>query len=255
MAVLPLWCSSWKCERCSRRMTALWAQRVAAAKPERMLTFTWCGGTRGEIRLGLQQVIRDLRKKGFKIEYWGVVELHKKGDPHMHLLQRGSYIPIKALQYWCKVHGWGFTHIDKIDSTWSATWYCSKHLCHSHGRRWDGRLIRYSRGFFPETRVEARKRRGGDEYEWEVVFGRADDIALGFRERGVDAESGDLGLDYIMGEVEPSEATEVRYARDVGKGYVRERDFVDSASRGRISWSELVSEYKKRMEKEGCLMQ
>lgn len=249
--VYPLWCNSWKCERCAARMTSLWANRIAEAKPQRMMTFTWIGDTRGAITLSLQQVMRDLRGQGFEVEYWGVVELHKKGDPHMHLLQKGSYIPSKALKHHTANHGWGFTDIRACTSGWSATWYCAKHLCHSHGRRWDGRLIRYSKHFFEKTRKQEKKERAGDGWEFEVIFGRASVVAEKLHERGLDVKCGDLGLDWIMGEGTPGGFDEKLYSRDVTKGYVEQRNFFALGTGRQVLIEDYVRDMYKRIEREG----
>ncbi len=170
--VIPLRCGSWSCIRCAARMTTLWANRVGEAKPERLITLTNIGGTREEIRLGLQHIIRRLRSEGAVFQYWGVIELHKSLKPHMHLVQHGSYIPKNLLADAARREGWGHTDIRRITSGWTATRYCAKHLCHSHGRRWDGRLIRYSRGFFPKTKKQLKEERGVSDFDWDMVFGR-----------------------------------------------------------------------------------
>jgi hypothetical protein len=217
--IVPLRCNSWGCVRCAAKMTTLWSHRVAEANPERMMTFTWIGETRDEIRLGLQQVIRDIRKGGFEIEYWGVIELTQKQAPHIHLVQRGSFIPKSAIVKATKKVGWGFSDIRAISSGWSAARYCAKHLCHSHGRRWDGRLIRYSKKFFTKDCAQGDLRDLAKEQGFTLIFGRADALADKYRLRGEVCEVSDLGLDWIMGEEKIGEEVVRRYTRDEKKGY------------------------------------
>jgi hypothetical protein len=202
-------------------MTTVWANRVADAKPQRMVTFTRIGQTRDDIRIGLQHILRRIRGGGFAFDYWGVVELHKSGVPHMHVVQRGNFIPKAKLAEACRKEGWGFSDIRQISEGWSAARYCSKHLCHSHGRRWNGRLIRYSRQFFPETQKQRKAAARLDGIKWEVVHGRASHITAKMRNRGQDVVCGEMGEDWIMGEVKQGEIVELRYLRDQAKGYLQ----------------------------------
>jgi hypothetical protein len=203
-------------------MTTLWSQRVAAAEPQRMVTFTRIGENRNQIRLGLQTLVRYLRKQRIEFEYWGVIELHKSGLPHMHLVQHGSFVPKPLLAGACAAAGWGHSDIRVVSAGWSAARYCAKHLCHSHGRRWDGRLIRYSRKFFTEPRVSEEYKLESLGYGWRMEFGRADSVAMGYEDVGCVVEVGDLGVDWIQGETMIGKDVAVKYARDDKKGYLRE---------------------------------
>jgi hypothetical protein len=219
VTVAPLRCNSWGCLRCAARMTTIWANRVAEVQPERMVTFTKIGGTRDEIRLGFQHIMRRLRSEGYDFEYWGVVELHISLLPHMHVVQKGSYIPKKALQWAVKREGWGHCDIRKVSSGWSATHYCAKHLCHSHGRRWDGRLIRYSRKFFPRTKADEMAELKDDSVDWAMVFGRADCVADILREKGFAVKQNDLGVDWLAGEAQVAGAVKQTRCRSGHMGY------------------------------------
>lgn len=244
--VYPLWCNSWQCTRCAARLTTLWSIRVADAKPERMVTLTQIGDTREDIRRSLQLLIRKLRRDGVDFQYWGVVELHRSLKPHMHLLQRGAFIPKWKLQHYAHQVGMGWTDVRKLSSGWSAARYCAKHLGHSHGRRWNGRLIRYSRGFFPKTKKQLKEERGSDGWEWEVVFGRANVVCEKLRSRGEDANYHPLGLDWIMGEENVGGQIVRRYVRDEKKGYGRGSGIATS---GRATPRQ--ARYKSRLDKGG----
>jgi hypothetical protein len=217
--IVPLRCGSWSCIRCAARKTTIWAQRVAAAEPERMVTFTRIGSTRDEIRLGMQTVVRYLRKHKFEFEYWGVVELHVSRVPHMHIVQRGSFIPKPILAAACAAAGWGHSDIRRISEGWSAARYCAKHLCHSHGRRWDGRLVRYSRHFLKREDYASEMKIMSKEFDWSVMFGRADAINEKFVKRGLKTELAELGVDWIMNEVRRGDIVEKTYSRNEKKGY------------------------------------
>lgn len=202
-------------------MTTLWSIRVAKANPQRLVTFTRIGDTRDDIRKGLQFMLREIRRAGYAFEYWGVIELHKNLKPHMHVVQKGRFLPQPLLSAICIQLGWGFSDIRAVTQGWSATRYCAKHLCHSHGRRWDGRLIRYSRGFFPETKQQQQQQQQNEISRWEMIFGRADVVAARLQSEGEEVIIGDLGLDWIMGESVVDGEVEARYSRDEKKGYLK----------------------------------
>lgn len=220
--IVPLRCGSWSCVRCAARKSAIWANRVAEAEPERMVTFTKLGAGRDEIRLILQQIVRDLRKAKYVFEYWGVIELHRSGHPHIHVLQKGSFIPQPVLQAICYKYGWGFSDIRRTSSGFSAAAYCGKHLCHSHGRRWPGRLIRFSKKFFTKDVAQGDLKEASREEMWTVVWGRADGIAAKYQERGQAVELGELGDDWIMGEMRTEDDIYRRYSRGENKGYTKD---------------------------------
>jgi len=166
------------------------------------MTFTWCGDRRNDIRIGLQHVVRRIRSSGYEMEYWGTLELTQAGDPHLHLLQRGSYVPKLELSEMARKEGWGYTNIKAIWQGWSAIRYCTKHLAHSHGRRWPGRFIRYSRSFFPGKTMEDVWASPYDGFTWRMEFGRADVVAERMsNDLGVEVPYQDLGRDILYGEV------------------------------------------------------
>jgi hypothetical protein len=220
--VIPLRCGSWGCIRCAARKTAIWARRVADAEPERMMTFTKVEETRADIKYTLQQIIRDLRVMDKELQYWGVLELHKSGKPHMHLLQKGNFIAKDNFKAVVEHHGWGHADIRACKTGFSAAYYCGKHLCHSHGRRWPGRLIRYSRKFFPRQEALADDKEATAEYDFKMVHGRADCLAARHRAKGVKVEMGKLGDDWVMGEAKIGDDVIKRYSRDWKKGYAED---------------------------------
>lgn len=200
-------------------MTTMWVNRVAEEKPERFVTFTRCGQTRDEIRLGLQHIVQKIRKAGLRFEYWGVVELTVRRAPHIHLLQRGDYLPKAMMEKFTRAENWGFSDIRAIGKAdWRAR-YATKHLSHSHGRRWDGRLIRYSRHFFNKSAKKRKEEFRQEGATYEVVFGRADAVAKGLRDYGYRVAVGEMGIDWIMGEINEAGFVKQKHERDKKKGY------------------------------------
>jgi len=247
-------------------MTAIWVQRIADAKPERFITFTSVGADRLAIRTGLQHLVRDIRagaatggriapqrassgtlihrqlskkferhgnQSKFKLEYFGTVELHKSGVAHLHLLQKGDFIPNGYLEKISAKNGWGFTDIRAIGGeTWRHR-YVMKHLAHSHGRRWDGRLIRYSRGFFPPKSESLAASEDDELRAWSFYLGTAASYAEEFREMGLPVKLGAVGVDWNMGNVAPDAETGRLYDEDIMLEYCKKYERYVAWKKGR----------------------
>jgi hypothetical protein len=166
--MVPVWCKRWKCPACAERMMLKWAARVSLAKPERLVTFTRIGETSKDVTRGLRQLVQWIRRRGYAWEYWGVIEPHASGAPHMHLLQRGDYIDKDVLQEGCGKVGWGWSDIRVVGKSFAAGRYCAKHLASMHQGTVFKRCIRYSRGFFPKDEADGDGPAEGAG-KWEVV--------------------------------------------------------------------------------------
>lgn len=217
--ITPLRCGSWSCRRCAARNTAIWANRVSEVPCERFVTFTKIGKTRPEINYGLQHIIRDFRRAGLVFEYWGVIELHVSGVPHMHCIQSGSYMPMKIFKGIITRNGWGHSDIRRVKNPFEQAWYCAKHLCHSHGRRWDGRLVRYSRHFFPETAKARRAAKADPAIKWQLEFGRAELLVQEAYKQGVNVVTTEMGVDWLEGEKRVKDQVIRSIPRESSMGY------------------------------------
>jgi len=104
--IRPLYCRSWGCEVCApRRRTGLMA-KAAAGNPSRFITLTVNPriGENPDARLLLlanawrntcKRIKRRWPDKPFS--YLAIVESTKAGEPHLHILWRGPYVPQKFL--------------------------------------------------------------------------------------------------------------------------------------------------------------
>jgi hypothetical protein len=97
-----LYCRSWSCEHCApMRRRKLMAQ-AAAGEPTRFLTLTVnpAIGESQEQRLRLlahawRVLVKRIRRRWTKgdLAYLAVVEETERGEPHLHILLRGPYLP------------------------------------------------------------------------------------------------------------------------------------------------------------------
>lgn len=217
--VFPVRCKSWNCPRCAQMNADLWAHRVAQQPCERFLTLTQIGDTREEIRHAVAKLFARIRKAGFKFEYWGMVELHKSGKPHWHSICHGDFLPPLFLKWACNEVGIGHSDIRKIKSNLGMAYYCVKHLAHAHGRRFEGRQVRYSKRFFvnsPPPREDEDDFVSGD---WEVVFGRADYVSKKLGDLGYDVQNHDSKPDLLVGETYSDDQQYMWRERGMDKGY------------------------------------
>jgi hypothetical protein len=95
--VIPARCKKWSCFSCAKINYYKVDYLLSAGNPERFITLTRAGDTTERIRLNLQHLIQSLRRKGYVFEYAAIVELHRNGQAHLHLLQRGDFIPQRVL--------------------------------------------------------------------------------------------------------------------------------------------------------------
>ena len=129
-----------------------------------------------------------------------MIELHKSGEPHWHSICHGDFLPPLFLKWACAESGIGHSDIRKIKSNLGMAYYCVKHLAHAHGRRWPGRQVRYSRGFFVNGTETTDPEMDELPKEWEVVFGRAPFVAQKLRELGYIVSNHDDLPDLLEGE-------------------------------------------------------
>jgi len=98
----PLYCRSWGCECCRPRRKRQLMALCAAGSPTRFITLTVNpkhGSDPHERLLALphawRTVLKRLRRRypGAPMSYLAIVEETRQGEPHLHILFRGPYIP------------------------------------------------------------------------------------------------------------------------------------------------------------------
>jgi len=108
-AAKMLYCRSWNCEICRPKRKAQLLARAASGNPTRFVTLTAskAAGSSPRDRLRVlahawRTVVKRLHRlhPSTPIEYLCVVEATKAGEPHLHILYRGPYIPQRTLSTW-----------------------------------------------------------------------------------------------------------------------------------------------------------
>lgn len=102
-------CRSWNCEYCQPRRKRQMLAQAASGCPTRFITLTVnpSVGSDPEERLKLlthawRTVMKRIRRAhpGEQIDYFAVVEATVQGEPHLHILFRGPFIPQGQLSDW-----------------------------------------------------------------------------------------------------------------------------------------------------------
>lgn len=162
-------CGRYSCLFCGPRRVSMWRSTIELASPERFVTLTRVGDTLAEVGRVTTTICQRLRRAGYKFEYCATFERHKRAGNgfHVHMLQRGDYIPKGELSaaLLSATHGRSFVvdvHKCKPGSAGYVTKYCTKMLTASEqGSREDGtrarvNRVRYSRQFFPAPVAQLR---------------------------------------------------------------------------------------------------
>ena len=157
---VPMLCGKYNCKYCGPRRVEMWRSLIELAEPERFITLTGIGRTLAEVGRVATTIVQRLRRQGYTFEYCMTFEQHRNGRFHIHMLQKGDYIPQKFLSECLRsaTHGGSYV-VDirrcKSGTTGYVTKYCTKVLADSDvGTRPDGtrarvNRVRYSKHFFP----------------------------------------------------------------------------------------------------------
>jgi hypothetical protein len=125
----PMPCGSWSCSTCGPAKAYRLGLKAANAFPERFVTLTAAGSTPSEAYEGLKRLSKALRRRGYTWEYLAVPEPHKNGSWHLHVLQKGSFIPQRELSMLAERAGMGrIVHIRAIRGAQSVAKYLVKYM-------------------------------------------------------------------------------------------------------------------------------
>jgi hypothetical protein len=126
------------------------------------------------------------RHLGRPLEYFGTVELQRRGNPHPHFLLRDSgYIPKAIVHSACNAAGFGFSDIRQI-AAGAGVQYVTKYLHKSAGQEMPKgvRRIRRSRGWLIET--PAIRGSWGPDWRWQSTEGQDGDyVEAKLRAQGI----------------------------------------------------------------------
>lgn len=156
--VFGLRCNSWLCPKCRVKLSRKWIKKINPEKVERFLTLTVdpkrfenVAAAVEEIYRGYKKLIQAIRRDlGKTFEYFSVVEFTKAGWPHLHILQRGSYVSKQWIINKWDQYGLGI--IVQFNEVWgrgAVKHYLTKYLS-KEGQAFFHHLrkVRFSKNFF-----------------------------------------------------------------------------------------------------------
>lgn len=135
-------CHRYDCRTCGPARTRE-AQAIArSGRPERLLTLTLRRNAHAPIDRQIQliytsfrELVRRIRKHFPAFHYFKCLELTKAGTPHLHVLCRGDYIPVRWIRHqWQQITGAFIVYIQRIDRTSGAVHEVTKYLLKTAGQ-------------------------------------------------------------------------------------------------------------------------
>lgn len=150
-------CNQWTCSGCGPLRTRQLCRRLATGLPNRFITLT-CGSPQGrnpetvwnETRRQVPELIRTIRKEAGPIEYARVLEVHKSGYPHFHLIARGPWIDQAQLaRWWVKLTDAYIVDIRAVRPKDNVAQYLGKYLTKQLVVPFTNRRCTASKGYFP----------------------------------------------------------------------------------------------------------
>jgi hypothetical protein len=95
---VPATCGTWSCLPCARHNVRRVYGLIHAGKPERFITLSKAGLNKESLTRHYGALVKRIRRQGIEYEAVAVNEIHVAGDLHLHIAQRGDYIPHKWLK-------------------------------------------------------------------------------------------------------------------------------------------------------------
>lgn len=180
VTVMKLTCRSWNCPECCKLRRNQLVREAKEGKPERFITLTvnpaWFNSPeeRAARLVAAWRLIRRRfieRRKGNVCEFMAVFELTKLGEPHLHIIQRGSFISQRWLSAQMKeLMGAPVVDIRAVKGRKAVAEYVSKYISKRNIRI--GTLKRYwrSKKYLAVSRAELRRRRNAGARFWIAEF-------------------------------------------------------------------------------------
>lgn len=136
LVVAPTACHKWTCAHCAPQRLREAQAKARSGHPERhiVLTMRPVDGLSQKLQIthcmaSFRKLVARARRTFGTFEYMASLELHKNGSPHLHILQRGTYIPHRWLsQNWHALTGNYIVHLKHITNTRGAINELTKYL-------------------------------------------------------------------------------------------------------------------------------
>ncbi len=134
--VIPLRCGRWTCDHCGPLKKRMWMARLLAGRPERFITLTCAPQTNmtpleaaSELKRTWSRFVDHFRRDNKTCEYAWSLQWHENGWPHLHILQRGDYIPQRDLSsYFAKKMRSPIVDIRRIHNKHQAVTYSTRYI-------------------------------------------------------------------------------------------------------------------------------
>ncbi len=153
--LLPLPCNTWGCSVCGPAKAHRLGVLAASARPERFVTLSKVGPDLETVSRRLITLSQSLRRAGHTWEYLAVPEVHQNGFWHLHVLQKGSFLPQRELSRRAASAGMGrVVWIERVQGQEQVSNYLCKYLTkdllsEQIQRSPRSKRFRTSRGFWP----------------------------------------------------------------------------------------------------------
>lgn len=160
LEIKPLRCKSWNCPICSKQKAGVHKKRIIIGSPERFFTLTNVGRSRKEIAGNWKNFVRDLRRRGYQIQFARVIELEPSGIFNIHAVQRGDFMPQRQLSKLARANNMGYiVDVRKVKKGRKASSnvasYITKYLVKRSKETTESlpgvRLVTYSRKWLSEV--------------------------------------------------------------------------------------------------------
>ncbi len=166
-------CGRWSCSVCGASKRWRLAKLAVVARPERWVTLSKSGNTPKEAYRRLTTLSQSIRRSGKAWEYLAAPERHRNGSWHLHLLQRGDYIPQGELSSRAESAGMGkVTWIQRVKGPDHVAAYLVKYMSKSDPDMPSGtRRFSTSRKFWPGGRKACEIEAFGEsDASWSAVL-------------------------------------------------------------------------------------
>lgn len=160
-------CRSWSCPNCAPRRRKQLIAQALQGEPTRFVTLTVNPGwydspeERGlKLSRAWRDFVRDYRKRhpARELQYLAVVELTKRGEPHLHIICRSDWINQKDLSDWMrKALGAPIVDVRLVKGVRDVAQYVAKYISKRPIRL--GTLKRYWRSaLYLDPEIQRRKK-------------------------------------------------------------------------------------------------
>lgn len=175
---VPLFCKRWHCQICRPRRIRRLKFEARDGKPNRFLTLTHRpqpGETPGEAARALVRHWRELRrriKRRYKLKsvpFLAVLEPHKSGFPHLHIMLRCRWLEQSWLsEQMAQMADSPVVGIEKIESTRKAAAYVAKYLSKAP-EQFDGCKRYWQSPDYASPQRRELKKRKPEKGNWRVA--------------------------------------------------------------------------------------